>query len=258
MKKPLYNALSAVFAGCCVLVFSIALLASGKGKGQNCCESLSVAFSDSYNFVNEEDIKSCLDRNYGPYVGQRLDSVDLYRIEEILDAQSAVLKSEAYTTPDGRLNVIISQREPAVRFQKGGQGFYADNRGMLFPLQSKYTSNVPVVDGAVPLAWSAGYKGEPQSDQEKRWLGGLLSLLSWVENSKQWSGAIVQMNVNQDGDLVLVPRYGSEKFIFGYPDEIAAKFGRIEKYYQYIRPSKGEDYYSTVNVKFDGQIVCRK
>lgn len=258
MKPSLYNTLFAVFAGCFIFAFVLALLASDKSKAERSCESLSVTFSDSYNFVNEKDIKSFLDKNYGAYIGQRLDSVDLCKIEKILDAQSAVLKSQAYTTPDGCLNVMISQREPVVRFQKGTQGFYADCRGFLFPLQTNYTSNVPIVDGNVPISWSAGYKGEAQTDSEKKWLSGLLSLISWVDCSKQWSGAIVQMNVTPDGDLVLVPRYGNEKFIFGYPDDIAAKFSRIEKYYQYIRPGKGEDYYSTVNVKFDGQVVCRK
>ena len=39
---------------------------------------------------------------------------------------------------------------------------------------------------------------------------------------------------------------------------ISRKFSKMGKYYTTIVPEKGEGFYSTVNVKFDGQIVCRK
>ena len=39
---------------------------------------------------------------------------------------------------------------------------------------------------------------------------------------------------------------------------MAAKFEKIGRYYTAIVPDKGEGYYSTVNVKFKDQIVCRK
>ena len=45
---------------------------------------------------------------------------------------------------------------------------------------------------------------------------------------------------------------------FGNPFGWADKFGRLEDYYRYIVPEKGADYYRTVNLKFEKQIVCRK
>ena len=49
-----------------------------------------------------------------------------------------------------------------------------------------------------------------------------------------------------------------EKFIIGSPDGFREKFGRIEDYYRYVRNRKEEGYYSTVDVSYEGQIVCRK
>ena len=60
------------------------------------------------------------------------------------------------------------------------------------------------------------------------------------------------------GDRSLIPREGKERFLFGNPFDCADKFGRLEDYYRYIVPEKGADYYRTVNVKFEKQIVCRK
>ena len=86
----------------------------------------------------------------------------------------------------------------------------------------------------------------------------MLEMVRFMEHSRIWKDAIVQMHVENNGDLVLIPREGKERFIFGNPFDCADKFGRLEDYYRYIVPEKGADYYRTVNVKFEKQIVCRK
>ena len=75
---------------------------------------------------------------------------------------------------------------------------------------------------------------------------------------KVWSDNISQITVLKGGDLLLVPREGRERFLFGPPTDIAAKFDRIRKYYESIAPNCDPGTYSTVNVKYDGQIICRK
>lgn len=222
------------------------------------CAGVKVEFADSFRFVTSKDIESYLKKDYGAFIGQRLDSVDLKKVEKILNSKSAVLKTEAYTTPDGFLNVKIYQREPVARFQKGGFGFYADERGFLFPLQSNYTSQVMIIDGNIPLSVPDGYKGEPKTEAEKKWLAGVLELLDYMRASKSWSGFFGQISVNQNGDLLMIPRAGKERFIFGEPDEIDSKFKRIGEYYTTVAPDKEPGFYSSVNVKYNRQIVCRK
>jgi cell division protein FtsQ len=83
-------------------------------------------------------------------------------------------------------------------------------------------------------------------------------MVTFMEASKVWAENISQITVKPGGDLVMVPREGKEVFIFGQPTDVAAKFEKIGRYYTAIVPDKGEGYYSTVNVKFKDQIVCRK
>ncbi len=258
MKRGLRIAIIA--AAACLLAFLILMIfmMNGNRKRELTCGGVNVEFADGYNFVTPEDIESYLTKEYGAYIGQRLDSVDLAKVEKILNNKSAILKTEAYTTPDGKLNVKVFQREPVVRFQKGGNGFYADEKGFLFPLQSNYTSQVPIIDGEVPLTFESGYKGEPVTEEEKKWLGNIISLVNYMKASKTWATNISQITVRGNGDLVMVPRQGKELFIFGQPDGFEDKFAKIGKYYTTILPEKGEGFYSTVNVKYNGQIVCRK
>lgn len=248
-----------IFATLAVLAgMTLVILSSKNHRRTVMCEGLRVEFSDNFNFVTEDDIKAYIERNYGSYIGQRLDSVDLARIEKILDVQSAILKSEAYTTEDGMLNVMIAQREPVLRFQKHEIGFYMDERGYIFPLQDNYTSHVTVIDGDIPVSYTPGYKGEASSEKEARWLKGVLAMTKYMAKSKIWSENISQISVNDAGDIVLVPREGKEKFIIGSPSGYEEKLSKIEKYYQYIKPAKEDDWYTIVNVKYNGQIICRR
>ena len=186
-----------------------------------------------------------------------LDSIDLAKVEKIIDGRSAVNKSEAYTTRDGKLNVRVTQRTPIVRFQKSDGGFYADAEGYVFPLQSSYASRVQVIDGEIPLKANSGYKGEISDEKEKAWLAKVIDLVNYMENNRTWKDKIVQITVCNGGELIMVPREGSERFHFGQPEDIKDKFRKMEMYYTSVVPAKGEKEYSVVNLEYEGQIVCR-
>lgn len=222
------------------------------------CNKLQVRILDDWDFVSEEDIKGYIEKFYGSYIGSRLDSLELYKIESILDSRSAVLKSEAWYTDDGILHVSITQREPVARFEGASGSFYIDDRGFIFPVQNGYNKLLPVIDGDVPVKVEPGFKGEAAHPDERAWIRSILGLVSYMKSSGVWYGNIVQLHSDPRGELVLVPRTGREKIIFGRPEDVKDKFNRLRKYYEYVVPEKGEGYYSTVNVKYKGQIVCRK
>lgn len=245
----------ALLAACLVLAYMSGVSCRAPLK----CTGLNVVIADSSmnRFVSKADVKKFLDKEYGEYVGMLLDSIDLVKVEKIIDGRSAVNKSEAYTTRDGMLNVKVTQRTPVVRFQKSDGGFYADAEGFLFPLQSSYASRVQVIDGDIPLKANSGYKGEITDEKERAWLGKVIDLVNYMENSRTWKDKIVQITVCDGGELIMVPREGTERFHFGQPDEIQEKFRKMEKYYTAVVPAKGEKEYSVVNLEYDGQIVCR-
>jgi len=211
------------------------------------CKGLSICIPDSAanQFNRPDEVRKILDSEYSGYIGLPIDEIDLTKIESILDGKSAIYKSEAYATKDSMLNVTITQRKPIVRFQKGSKGFYADETGYLFPLQSTYASHVQIVDGAIPL-------------NNEEWLERMIRLVRHIDDSKVWKDKIVQITVEEDGNLTLVPRDGKEKFIFGHPTDIESKFKKMELYYKAIKPSKTDKDYRWVDIRFDGQIVCRE
>lgn len=222
------------------------------------CTGLNVTIIDSTvnRFVTAEEVKKTLEKQYGEYIGVQIDSIDLMKIEETIDRKSAVKKSEVYTTMDGKLNIRITQRKPMIRFQTADRGFYADEDGILLPLQSTYTSHVHIVDGNIPLKGNSGYKGVPETEEERLWLQRISDLVKYIDKGA-WEGKIVQIHVDKKGDIILVPREGQVRFMLGQPVKLEEKFKKMEYYYRNIIPEKGENHYTWVDLKNKGQIVCR-
>ena len=233
---------------------------AGMSMRKSCrCEKLEVRILDSLenHFISPADVKMVLDKTYGEYLGIAADSIDLVKIEEIVERRSAVKRSQAYMTCDGTLHIDVTQRKPVVRFQKKDGGFYADAEGYIFPLQNSFSSHVQIIDGHIPLAANSGYKGEIADPAEKEWFDRIMGLVNYLEYKKEWKDKIVQIHVRENGDIILIPRIGNERFIYGQPDKSEEKFEKIKKYYTAIVPEKGSDEYSEVDLRFKGQIICR-
>lgn len=256
MKAAVKYTLTAVLAVAFAVGIAVLARHSRSQRALVTCSGLEVVFRDSLNFVTEEDVKTCLDREYGTYVGQQIDSVRLFAIEDMLESRSAVKECEAWTTSDGTLHVAITQRKPAVRFKKGDAGCYADASGYIFPLHKSYTAAVPLVEGDLPISIKAGHRGEADSPEEREWIASVLNLIGTVE-SRSFKHKVRGMKVRPGGDFVLQLDTLKEHFVIGYPDHLDEKFARVDKYIGWIRPAKG-DYYKTVNVKYNKQIICRK
>ena len=258
MKPVVRYIIAASAVAACVFLALVGDRVGAKNRHEITCNSVEAIIADSLErkFVSEGDIRDWME-DYGTYLGLRLDSVDLCRVEAVIDGKSAVRKSEAWLTDDGVLHVSVTQREPVVRFQGASGGFYADADGFLFPLQLRHTVRVPVVDGALPLKLGKDFKGEPETEEEQQWVLSMLDLVRYLGERKEWNDIVGQITVQKDGNLVLIPRVGSERFVFGTPTDIDAKFSRIRKYYESVAPAQ-ENPYQTVDVRFDGQIVCRK
>ncbi len=257
MKPAVRYIIAASAVTACLFLWLLGDRVAAGNRHEVTCSGVEAIIADSLErrFITPDDIRDWM-KDYGTYVGLRLDSVDLKKVERIIDAKSAVRKSQAWLTDDGVLHVSVTQREPVVRFQGPSGGFYADREGYLFPLQSRHTARVPVVDGALPIQPEKNFKGEPATEQERQWVESVLGLVRYLDARPEWASIVGEINVRKGGELVLIPREGNERFLFGKPTDIDAKFSRIRKYYEGIVPL--EQAYRTVDVRYAGQIVCKK
>lgn len=260
MKKGYRISLGAAVLALLVLVLAALGRRSDEVRLRTACNGLEVRILDStlLAFVSKEDVARTIARDYGTFLGQRIDSVDLWRIETALRGRSAIRQAEAYITRDGILHVDILQREPSVRFQKADCGFYADESAFIFPLHPDYSSDALVVEGDIPLAVDGQFRGYLQDPAQRRWLEGVVALVRFTGDHKEWNGALKSIRVEPGGNLVLYPSKGGERFLFGQPDALKDKFARMEEYYRIIAPAREEGWYRSVDVRYNGQIICKR
>ena len=258
MKKGIRILLLSLVVALAAAVAALVCISATRTRHEvTCNEHLDIRMQDS-SFVTAREVRDCLTKRYGSWSGQRIDSLDLHRMEEVLNGLTAVKRSEAWVTPDGVLHVRIIQRQAAVRFEGPDGGFYADEEGYIFPLQKSWEAPVRIASGDIPLNLPKGYTGQVPSDQDKMWLRGILDLVDFISDSKIWNTRIGSISVEPGGDLRLGLSDGREQIIFGGSDSFREKFALLDDYYNYIRPSKEPGYYKTVNLKYHGQIICRQ
>ena len=94
MKKGVRHILLGLLAANAIAVYIFGLLASARNRHLTTCKGVRVEIADSakLSFVNAEDVKGYLG-SYGEYIGQRIDSVNLKKVEKILNERSAILRA---------------------------------------------------------------------------------------------------------------------------------------------------------------------
>ena len=244
---------------CMALFVCISLLVHDKARERRhltTCNKVEIQFTDTLNFVSESDVRDYLAKSFHTFIGQRIDSLRLHEIEQSLNSRSAILSAQAWTS-DSTLFISIVQREPVAKMETSDHAFYIDDRGFIFPVQGNTGKDFPLFKGSIPLHEPVGYKGMPATEEGREWAGSILALLRYAEKNK-WLSKIELVEVDPGGDLVIVPIDGKEKFIFGKAENFQEKFGKIGDYYKRIKPAVEEDRYTSINVKYKGQIVCRQ
>lgn len=256
MKKAVRYLLFALSLALFLCVTVLVLQAARERRHLTTCKRVEISFRDTLNFVSEEDVRGYLKKECPVFIGMRVDSIKLHEIEKVLDSRSAILSSQAWTA-DSVLHVSIVQREPVARMETADHAFYIDDRGFIFPIQGDCGKTFPLIKGSLPLHEPVGYKGLPASEEGRLWTESVLSMLEWMKRNK-WDRKVEMIKVESNGDLVVVPLEGKERFILGRPEAVPEKFSKINEYYRRIKPSVEEDLYTSVNLKYKGQIICRK
>ncbi|MBQ1929891.1 MAG: cell division protein FtsQ, partial [Bacteroidales bacterium] len=68
---------------------------------------------------------------------------------------------------------------------------------------------------------------------------------------------IEQIYINQNNDIQLATRVGDIEIILGDYKDYKEKLDKLYTFYKNIVPVEGWDKYSSVNLKYKGQIICK-
>ena len=218
------------------------------------CAALKVMVEGKETFIDQQDISNLIKADYGRIVGRPLNEIPIEQIEQRLAKLPYVSSAEIHMDMDGVLQVTVQQREVVLSvINKNGQEYYIDTKGAKVPVTLKYVPHVLVANGNI----AEGYK-KPLDSVETQVVKDLIQIVDYVKQDDFWSNQIVQLYVNEQRDIEVVPRVGTQQLVIGNADDLAGKLNRIEIFYKNILPKVGVDAYEKVNVKYDDQIICER
>jgi len=225
------------------------------------CGELSIAVTDSaqYRFITAAGILSMIQDRDIKFLGQPLNTIDLDGIEEILSGLRELECVEVYTTADGKLHIDADQRDPLMRvITSYGNNYYIDKYGYVIPFSRSYTPRIIVVSGNIEVPDSC-ILGESILDYDDDLLiKRTFRLLDYINDDMFWQELIEQVWINDKEEIELVPRLGDHIVKFGEAGNYEWKFNVLRTFYEKTMPVTGWDKYDVIDMRFDGQLVCRK
>lgn len=213
-----------------------------------------IDYDQDLYFVKEEEVESILtDALPRGLANYQLDEVDLSEVERAMETLPYVKNAEVSTDVNGKLTISIEQRAPVARvINSFGVSYYLDQWGEKIPVTDNFTSRVPVITGSVNDNGSASGRVESEVLQE------VLQLILFMKDDTFFDALIEQVHVAANGELELVPKVERHTIRLGQALDWREKMERVRLFYQRGLPKAGWKNYSSIDVRFDHQIVCKR
>lgn len=204
--------------------------------------------------ISERDVRQALLQSFGNTLeGTELINLEVERMERVLEEDPFVQNADAYIDQNNQLHVRIAQREPVLRIlDNNGGNYYLDAAGKKMPPSKNFAARVLVATGNV-----APYTPEFR-EKRKSTLKDLFNLTQTLLADDFFGSFIQQVHINNAGEFILVPLVGDQKIVLGSARRLEDKLRRLKIFYQQGMPYEGWRKYETINLKYSGQVVCKR
>ena len=102
--------------------------------------------NDGPNFLSPAFVNKLLIQNIGELSCETKDSLDLTKLEALLENTPYISNAEVFCFPEGTLGINILEKKPLVMIQ-GYKTYYLDDFGSKFPTSESYSPLVPIYIG---------------------------------------------------------------------------------------------------------------
>ena len=191
---------------------------------------------DSY--LSKDSITSILN----PFLGDEKKSIDLNLIENIVDNNSYVDKSEVSLSFSGKLILKIKQKTPVGRVISKNEMFYVDKDLRKMDLSKHQSARVPIV---------IGFENEISRSYLKR----ILELINDDTFLKQNISKII---INSPNSISLKLRAYDIIINIGDQRNLKNKFFKLKAFCTMANAKKNLMEFKQINLQFDNQVVVVK
>ncbi len=220
-------------------------------KAEVTCKDVKVYIPGNQYFIDREEVDNILGIKQHKLIGSKLKDINIHLLEQRLKANAFIESATVYADMDGIIRVEISQRQPILRvMNQFDQNFYIDQHGLKVPLSNNFTARVIAANGYIDEVF--GSKVDTLHTEIAR---EIYRTADFISKDSLWSAQIAQIYVDQDHQIELIPRVGTNRILLGNADSLETKFSNLLTFYKKAIPQVGWDRYKTINIKYVNQVV---
>lgn len=240
-----------------LLVVAMLLFSAIGRKKNSFAEGVEVEvspLSSGDKLISERDVRQLILRAFGNTLeGTELARLEVERMERVLEEDPFVLDAETYIDQHNVFHIKIEQREPVLRvLDNNGGNYYLDKAGVKMPTSKNFAARVIVATGNV-APYTLDFK-----EKKRTTLKDLFLLTETLLADDFLASFVQQIHVSSSGEFILVPLIGKQKIILGSARRLDDKLRRLKIFYQQGIPYTGWNQYKSINLKYNGQVLCKK
>ena len=220
-----------------MIIFSGLAFYSFNIKNQNRLTAgldISILPSEDY-YISKDSISSILN----PFLGDEKKSIDLNLIENIVDNNSYVDKSEVSLSLSGKLVLKVKQKTPVARVISENEMFYVDKDLRKMDLSKLQSAQVPIVTGF----------------ENKISRSYLKKVFELINNDAFLKQNISKIIINSPNSLSLKLRAYDIIVKIGDQRNLKNKFLKLRAFYTRANAKKNLIEFKQINLQFDNQVV---
>lgn len=258
MKKYSWKKAGIAFMSALAMVGVLMVsLAASNYQQQLRCQSLRIHIlpNEGSAFLSDENVRSTLFRYTDDSIlGDRVDQVAFRHLENVIDKNSYVAKSQVYVDALGNVHVNVLPRIPVLRvINSNGVSYYLDAEGNTMPLSDKFTAHVPVALGNIHVS-----ENEPVSSDSAVYKN-LYAMTCAVRRDSFLNSLVDEIWVDDAKQISFFPRVGNQRILIGDTSEMKEKIEKLKLFYtDALRGDFTLADYATVDIRFGGEIYCTR
>ena len=193
-------------------------------------------------FVKNEMVNKLLIENKRDVKTIAKVEVDLNKLENSINKQEMIEKSEVFVSVDGVLKAVVKQKTPIARVIDEQDSFYIDYEGNRMPLSDINTARVLLVSGGI-------------NNKNSKDLADLFRIIYDDDFLKK---NIIGVQILSNESLIMKNRNFDYEIEFGKVINVKKKFKNYKAFFQKAVLDSTLYKYKKINLMFTQQVVCTK
>jgi cell division protein FtsQ len=205
--------------------------------------------------LTEKDIIKLIDLAQIKIVNQKLKTIPLERIKQVLSSNIYITKINQINFSGTQLVINVTLREILLHvFLSNNSSFFIDYEGIVIPYTDKIKEKLFIVNGNFKMNLTKNQNILEKSSSLK----SIFFIASQLIKDPYMVANFKQIYLNDKNIIELIPIDGNTTILFGDEVDVNEKIFKIKEIYSNVLPFSGEKKYKLIDVRFKNRVIANK